>query len=77
MKQGENESNSKIEIENTKIGIRTVRQKANDEMKKLGKSGLSEDLVREAQESVQDLTNIFSKKIDVIFSAKESEIMTV
>lgn len=68
---------SKIEIENAKIGIRTVRQKANDEMKKLGKSGLSEDIVREAQESVQDLTNIFSKKIDVIFSTKESEIMTV
>jgi len=67
----------KSEIENTKISVRNVRQKANEEMKKLSKEGLSEDLVRDAQQSVQDLTDIYTKKIDVIYSDKESEIMTV
>ena len=68
---------AKAETENTKVSIRNVRQKANDEMKKLGKEGLSEDLVRRAEENVQKLTNTYSSKIDVIYTAKEAEIMTV
>ena len=68
---------AKSEIESSKISIRNIRQKANDEMKKLGKEGLSEDLVRDAEGSVQDLTNSFSSKIDAIYSEKEADIMTV
>lgn len=67
----------KTEIENAKISIRNIRQKANEEMKKLGKEGLSEDIVRDAENSVQDLTNTFSAKVDNIYSKKESDIMTV
>lgn len=67
----------KAEIENAKVSIRNTRQKANDEMKKLGKEGLSEDLVRDAEDAVQNLTNTYSSKIDVIYSLKESDIMTV
>ena len=67
----------KAEIESSKVSIRNVRQKTNDEMKKLGKEGLSEDLVRDAEGLVQDLTNTYSSKIDVIYSVKESDIMTV
>ena len=68
---------AKVEIENAKVSIRNLRQKANDEMKKLGKEGLSEDAVRDAEASVQELTNTYSAKIDVVYSAKEVEIMTV
>jgi ribosome recycling factor len=68
---------AKVEIENAKVSIRNIRQKANDEMKKLAKEGLSEDTVRDAEDSVQELTNIYSSKIDVIYSLKEVEIMTV
>ena len=46
-------------------------------MKKLGKEGLSEDLVRDAESAVQDLTNTFSSKVDQIYINKEKEIMTV
>ena len=46
-------------------------------MRKLGKSGLSEDLVRDAEHEVQNLTNLFSSKIDEIFVKKENDIMTV
>jgi ribosome recycling factor len=68
---------AKIEVENAKVSIRNVRQRANDEMKKLGKDGLSEDLERDAEVRVQELTNTYSAKIDEIFSVKETEIMTV
>ena len=68
---------AKAEIENTKVSIRNARQKANDEMRKLGKEGLSEDFVRDAESSVQDLTNAYSLKVDTIYVKKESDIMTV
>ena len=68
---------AKAEIENSKVSVRNIRQKANDEMKRLGKEGLSEDLVRDAEGLVQNLTNIYSSKIDNIYSEKESDIMTV
>ena len=68
---------AKIEIEKAKVSIRNARQKANEEMRKLGKEGLSEDLVRDAEVSVQDLTNDYSLKIDTIYIKKESDIMTV
>ena len=68
---------AKVEIENAKVSVRNIRQKANDEMKKLGKDGLSEDVVRDAEASVQELTNTYSTKIDSVFTTKEAEIMTV
>ena len=38
---------------------------------------LSEDLVRDAEGAVQDLTNTYSSKMDDIYSVKKSDIMTV
>jgi ribosome recycling factor len=65
----------KIEIEKSKISCRNIRQKSNDELKKIGKEGVSEDIIRDAEESVQLITNEYTIKIDDIFSAKESDIM--
>ena len=67
----------KSEIENAKVSVRNHRQKANDEMRKLSKSGLSEDMFRDAENSVQDLTNSYTLKIDSIYNQKEQDIMTV
>ena len=66
---------AKAESENAKVSIRNVRKDANDELKKL--DGLSEDVVKDAENSVQDVTNEFSSKVDAFFTKKESEIMTV
>jgi ribosome recycling factor len=68
---------TKVEIEKAKVSSRNIRQKTNDEIKKLAKEGVSEDLVRDAEEQVQELTNQFTKKFDSIFATKEAEIMTV
>ena len=66
---------AKAEAENAKVSIRNVRKDANDELKKL--DGLSEDVIKDAENSVQDVTNEFSSKVDAFFTKKESEIMTV
>ena len=67
----------KIEIEKSKISCRNIRQKSNDELKKIGKEGVSEDIIRDAEESVQLITNEYTIKIDDVFSDKESDIMQV
>ena len=67
----------KIEIEKSKISCRNIRQKSNDELKNIGKEGVSEDIIRDAEESVQLITNEYTVKIDDIFSSKESDIMQV
>ena len=67
----------KIEIEKSKISCRNIRQKSNDELRKIGKEGVSEDIIRDAEESVKSITNEYTVKIDDIFSAKESDIMQV
>ena len=66
---------AKAEAENAKVSIRNVRKDANDELKKL--DGLSEDIIKDAENSVQDVTNEFSLKVDTFFKKKELEIMTV
>ena len=68
---------AKIEVENAKVSIRSARQKSNDEIKKLTKEGLSEDMHRDAEISVQEITNKYIKNIDIIFEKKELEIMQV
>jgi ribosome recycling factor len=66
---------AKSETENAKVSIRNVRKDANDELKKM--DGVSEDIIKDAEASVQDITNEFSAKIDAHFDKKEKEIMTV
>lgn len=67
----------KSETENCKISIRNARQKANDEVKKLAKDGLSEDLVRDSESRVQELTNQFILLTDKHFQEKEKDLMTI
>lgn len=63
--------------EDAKVSVRNARKDANDEIKKLEKDGLSEDLSKDAEEEVQKLTNTFSAKVDKLLEAKEKDIMTV
>lgn len=65
---------SKAEAEDAKVSIRSARQEANKEVKKLD---ISKDLRENTEVDVQDLTDSFIKKVEEILSAKEKEIMTV
>lgn len=63
--------------EDSKIGIRTARHKAMDEIKKAIKNGLPEDIGKKSEDSIQQLTNKFVEKTDKIVELKEKDIMTV
>ena len=67
----------KAEGENSKISIRNARREAIEEFKKLEKKGLPEDMRKDAEESMQKLTDKYYKKVDEILTKKEAEIMTV
>ncbi len=67
----------RIECENTRVGVRTARRDANEDLKNMKKDGLSEDEEIRGQEEVQRLTDNYIEKIDKIFAAKEKDIMTV
>ncbi len=68
---------AKVEAEKSKIGIRSARKNANDEIKQLEKDGLSEDEAKRSQETIQELTNKFIAKVDKLLDAKEEDIMKV
>ncbi|MEK9602937.1 MAG: ribosome recycling factor [Flavobacteriaceae bacterium] len=65
---------AKAEAENAKVGIRNARKDANNEVKK---TDSSEDLQKNAEIDIQELTDQFIKKVDDIFNTKEKEILTV
>jgi ribosome recycling factor len=68
---------AKTEADDAKIGVRNVRKDANSDIKKLEKEGTSEDLCKDAEDSVQKLTDIYIRKIDELLVVKEAEIMKV
>jgi ribosome recycling factor len=68
---------AKVEAEDAKIGVRNARKDANTEIKKLEKEGTSEDICKDAEEEVQNLTNSFIRKVDELLVVKEAEIMKV
>lgn len=68
---------AKAESENAKIGLRNNRKDAIDLIKELKNDGLSEDLMKDAENEIQSITNLFSNKIDEFLLTKEKDIMTV
>lgn len=71
VKQARNEG------ENTKVSIRNARKDAIDQFKQMKKDGLSEDLAKDAEEEVQNITNKFNNKVEEMIKEKESDIMTI
>ena len=65
---------AKGEAENAKIAIRNARKDANNEIKK---TDSSEDLQKNAEIDIQELTNQFTRMIDDVLEVKEKEILTV
>jgi ribosome recycling factor len=68
---------SKGEAENSKVSIRNVRRDANEAIRKLVKDGLAEDVAKDAEVKIQQLTDAYIAKTDKHLEAKEKEIMTV
>ena len=66
---------AKIEVEEAKIAIRNARKDANNEIKK--SEDFSEDLKKNSELDIQEITDSNIKKVDTIFEKKQSEIMTL
>ena len=65
---------AKSEAEDAKVGVRNDRKTANNELKKIE---VSEDLQKNAEADIQELTDKYIARIDRILEAKEKEIMTI
>lgn len=63
--------------EAAKVAIRNIRRDANDMLKKLGKTEVSEDEVAELEDVVQKMTDKYIKKVDESVEVKSKEILTV
>lgn len=65
------------EGEHSKVAIRNIRRDAIEQVKKLQKDGLSEDAAKDAEKSIQDITDKFITLVDKHLAAKEKEVMAV
>ncbi len=64
--------------EEAKVAVRNIRRDANDQLKKLEKnSEITEDDLKGYTEDVQELTNIYTDKIDEVVAEKEKDILHV
>ncbi len=68
---------AKSEGEDAKVSMRNSRKEANDMIKDLKNDGLPEDMVKDAEDEVQKITNEYTAKVDKLIAAKEQDIMTV
>lgn len=68
---------AKAEAENGKISVRNIRKDTNSALKALQKDGVSEDLIKKAEDDVQKLTDSNIKSIDELLVKKEADIMTI
>ena len=64
--------------ENTKVAVRNIRRDAIDHFKKVGKEeDLSEDEIKDLEDTIQKLTDEYVAKVDKAVDAKSKEILTV
>ena len=60
-----------------KVAIRNIRRDANDYLKKLGKTEVSEDEISDLEDAIQKMTDKYIKDIDKATEEKSKEILTV
>jgi ribosome recycling factor len=65
------------EGEQAKVAIRNIRREAIESIKKLQKDGLSEDIAKDAEADVQQMTDKHILLIDKHCEAKDKEIMVI
>ena len=65
------------EGEHSKVAIRNIRRDAIEHIKKLKKDGLSEDLAKDSEDEVQEMTDKYISIVDKHLAQKEKEVMSV
>lgn len=67
----------KKKAEEGKVAVRNIRRDGNDAFKKLAKTEVSEDEIKQLEEQLQKLTDKYIKDIEALMESKSKEIMTV
>jgi ribosome recycling factor len=65
------------EGEQAKIALRNIRRDSIEQVKKLQKEGLSEDIAKEGENRIQGITDKHIALVDQLCKDKEKDIMTV
>ena len=65
------------EGEQAKVAIRSIRRDCIEQVKKLQKDGLSEDIAKDGEAHIQGITDKFIALVDQHCKDKDKEIMTV
>jgi ribosome recycling factor len=69
---------AKVMTDNSKVAIRNIRKSANDKIKKLLKDKeINEDESKKALEDIQKVTDSYGLKAEVLYKAKDIEIMKI
>lgn len=68
---------SAAEAEQSKVAIRNIRREAIEEIKKLQKDGLSEDIAKDSEKDVQEITDKFIALVEKHLAAKEKDVMSI
>lgn len=63
--------------EECKVAVRNIRRDANDAFKKLAKTEVSEDEIKDLEDAVQKLTDKYIKDVDKAIDEKSKEVLTV
>lgn len=63
--------------EEAKVAVRNIRRDGNDAFKKMAKQEISEDEIKQLEDTLQKTTDKFIKEIDSLIDSKSKEIMTV
>jgi len=66
-----------VEGEHSKVAVRNIRRDAIEHIKRLQKNGLSEDAAKDAETSVQQVTDRYIAAVEKHLTTKEKEIMSV
>lgn len=68
---------SAAEAEHSKVAIRNIRREAIEEIKRLQKEGLSEDISKGSEKEIQDITDRYIATVEKILAAKEKDVMSI
>ena len=63
--------------EAAKVAIRNIRRDGNEAFKKLKGSEVSEDAIKDLEESLQKMTDKYITEVEKAVEAKSKEVMTV
>ena len=63
--------------EDAKVAVRNIRRDGNDTFKKLSKTEVSEDEIKDLTDELQKMTDKYIKDIDALVDEKSKEIMKV